>query len=257
MSVARPCFFLVRLTLQGISAIALGAFGRTRLPNTACAILSYRLSHSRRQPQMGVVSMYRSRFGRRPTSLLLQPAPLLLVIFLALLTGAPGAQQDDLWSEVKSGSLIVVMRHAEAPGIGDPDNFTLGDCRTQRNLSAAGIEQATRIGDRFRDQGITRARVFSSQWCRCRETGEALALGPVVELPALNSFFRDFSREESQTRALRQWISAQPKDGPLILVTHQVNITALTGVFPASGELLVVGMGEAGEVTVARRIRTD
>ena len=201
--------------------------------------------------------MYCSHFGRRTMSLLRWRAPLLLAIFLTLLTGAAGAQQDDLWSGVESGSLIVVMRHAKAPGIGDPDNFALGDCRTQRNLSAAGLAQAAEIGDRFRERGITRARVFSSQWCRCRDTAEALTLGPVAELPALNSFFRDFSREESQTRALRQWITTQPQDRPLVLVTHQVNITALTGVFPKSGELIMVRVDASGAVTVAGRIPTD
>ena len=202
---------------------------------------------------MRVKPIQRPRAGSRPKV----PQTLLILILAIFMPTLAGAQQDALWSGVRSGSLVVLMRHAIAPGTGDPDNFALGDCSTQRNLSAAGLEQAGRIGERFRDHGVTRARVFSSQWCRCRDTAEALALGPVAELPALNSFFEDFSREESQTRALRQWLGAQPQDGPLVLVTHQVNITALSGVFPASGEMVVGRIDDAGAFTVAGRILTD
>ena len=183
-------------------------------------------------------------------------AVLALVMLLASGAKAEDVPRDALWAAAKSGDLIVLMRHALAPGTGDPDEFELGDCTTQRNLSAEGLEQARRIGDLFRTQGISRARVFTSQWCRCRDTAEALALGPVTELPVLNSFFRDFSTEERQTRELTHWLSSQPRSGPLILVTHQVNITALTGVFPASGELVFVRVVDPGTVSVEARLET-
>ena len=149
------------------------------------------------------------------------------------------------------------MRHAIAPGTGDPANFALRDCSTQRNLSAEGRAQAAAIGDRFRANGMDAARVVSSQWCRCLETAQLLGLGPVEELPALNSFFRRSERREPQTQALRDWLAGQDLEHPLVLVTHQVNITALTGVYPASGQLVVLRRSDNGDISVVGSIRTD
>lgn len=120
-----------------------------------------------------------------------------------------------------------------------------------------GRRQAKTIGAQFRANGIEKARVFSSQWCRCLETARLLALGPVRELPALNSFFGQFDREASQTHLLKAWIAGQDLRHPLVLVTHQVNITALTDVFPASGEIVIVRRSKAGEFTVVGSIQMD
>ncbi|NBN79965.1 histidine phosphatase family protein [Microvirga tunisiensis] len=141
--------------------------------------------------------------------------------------------------QLKDGTVVGLLRHALAPGTGDPAGFRLGDCSTQRNLSAEGRAQAQAIGAALRGLGLDGARVYSSQWCRCLDTARLLALGPVEELPALNSFFADRDREGEQTRALEDWLAGQTAAGPLILVTHQVNITALTGIVPASGELVL------------------
>ncbi len=150
-----------------------------------------------------------------------------------------------------------MLRHALAPGIGDPADFTLGDCSTQRNLSEAGRSQARRIGERFRANGIEQADVYTSQWCRCRDTAELLGLGPVKELPALNSFFRNFERETRQTAELAAWLEELEPERPLVLVTHQVNITAMTGVFPDSGELVIVRRDRDGGFSVSGTINTD
>ena len=152
---------------------------------------------------------------------------------------------------------MALLRHAIAPGTGDPSDFTLRDCSTQRNLSDQGREQAVRIGKRFRGHGIMTAGVYSSQWCRCLDTAELLDLGPVEELPALNSFFQDFGRRDAQTRALNDWLGGRQRGRPLVLVTHQVNITALTGVYPASGELVVIHRRTDGTISVAGTIQTD
>lgn len=152
---------------------------------------------------------------------------------------------------------MALLRHAIAPGTGDPPVFTIGDCGTQRNLSDEGRAQAARIGARFRANGIPAVRVFSSQWCRCLETSRHLELGPVQELPFLNSFFASPEHGDEQTRVLRKWLAGQPLGEPLVLVTHQVNITTLTGVYPRSGELVVLRRTEAGEVAVAGTIETD
>jgi phosphohistidine phosphatase SixA len=130
------------------------------------------------------------------------------------------------------------MRHALAPGTGDPANLTVGDCSTQRNLSQQGRDQATRIGQAFRDRGHAFDVVLTSQWCRCRDTAYLLNVGPVQEVPAFNSFFQDFSSRDSQT-AEALTVLADRTDRPFI-VTHQVNIRALSGQTTRSGEVLVV-----------------
>lgn len=148
--------------------------------------------------------------------------------------------KTELWQALKSGKAFAIMRHALAPGTGDPANFTLGKCETQRNLSEEGREQARKIGEHFRQNGIETAAVYSSQWCRCMDTARLLNLGKAKEQPSLNSFFRNFERREPQTQALTTWVTTTRFEKPLILVTHQVNISALTGRFTRSGEIIVV-----------------
>lgn len=172
-------------------------------------------------------------------------------------TPSLSAEGADLWTALRSGHHVALIRHADAPGTGDPPNFTLGDCSTQRNLSKEGRDQAKRIGALFRDNGIGTATVLSSQWCRCRDTAEALELGPVEELPLLNSFFRRMEVGADQTRALKSWLGEQTGAHPIILVTHQVNITGLTGVYPAPGEIVVVRIGERGANSVVGTIRAQ
>ena len=130
------------------------------------------------------------------------------------------------------------MRHAIAPGVGDPANFDLQDCSTQRNLDDTGRAQARAIGQAFRDRGLSFDKVLTSQWCRARDTATLLDLGPVIDAPALNSFFEDRSGRDRQTAATHDLLASTK--GRLILVTHQVNITALTGHTAGSGEVLVI-----------------
>jgi len=174
--------------------------------------------------------------------------------FMILLVGtlADARADEAAWARLREGG-VALMRHALAPGTGDPPGFDLANCATQRNLSEEGREQARRIGDGFRAHGIAAARVLSSRWCRARDTAELLRLGSVEHLPALDSFFGDRPSAADQTRALRAFI-AGPSDGrPLVLVTHQVNITELTGIFPASGEIVVLAR-EADGIRVVGRI---
>ncbi len=175
-----------------------------------------------------------------------------LVIVLCSLPVAAWAAGSDLSQLVGKADHMVVLRHARAPGTGDPPNFRLGDCSTQRNLSPEGREQSARIGARLRAAGLASTTVHSSQWCRCLETARNLAVGPVVELPALNSFFSFPGRESDQTRALRAWIASADLSRPVVLVTHQVNITALTGIFPAEGEILILRRDRDNLTVVAR-----
>ncbi len=175
------------------------------------------------------------------------------LMILLFLPGAAGSAEDALSRWVGKPDHVIILRHARAPGVGDPANFRLGDCSTQRNLSAEGRRQAARIGARLRAAGLAETTVYSSQWCRCLETAREMAVGPVVELPALNSFFRTPELERKHDRELREWIAAADLTRPVVLVTHQVNITALTGVFPAEGEIIVLRR-EPGRLIVVARI---
>lgn len=186
-----------------------------------------------------------------------------LLVFPVVLIGTLGfanpalAGEQSAWSALRSGGHVALLRHAIAPGTGDPAEFNLGDCSTQRNLSQRGREQAARIGERFREKGIETARVYSSQWCRCKDTAELLKLGPVNELPALNSFYQRWENRDGQTNALRAWLRRVDLNDVNILVTHQVNITELTGVYPSSGELVIVRLQKDGELRVSGTIQTD
>lgn len=131
---------------------------------------------------------------------------------------------------------VLMLRHAFAPGTGDPAHFRLRDCSTQRNLDARGRAQAAALGERLARAGITRASVYSSQWCRCLETARLLKLGAVIELPALNSFFDRPQDREPNIAALRAFLAKIPPDGPpVVLVTHQVTIRAISGALASSG----------------------
>jgi len=180
-----------------------------------------------------------------------------LATLITVAMATPAAADDALWKALRSGEHVALLRHALAPGTGDPAEFALRDCSTQRNLSDQGRGQAARIGARFRANGIAAARVASSQWCRCLETARLLDLGPVEELPPLNSFFRRGERRDAQTRALQAWLGDQALERPIVLVTHQVNITALTGIFPASGELVVLRRDSDGTLSVVGRLETE
>ena len=143
------------------------------------------------------------------------------------------------WAALQNGS-IVLFRHADAPGIGDPAGFRLGDCGTQRNLSEAGRDQARRIGERFRSRAVKVGAVLSSQWCRTRDTAELAFPGMARDDPGFNSTFGDRSSTAGQTGAALATLKRWRGPGALVVVTHQVNITALTGRATASGEGIVV-----------------
>ena len=146
------------------------------------------------------------------------------------------------------------MRHAHAPGTGDSARFRLDDCTTQRNLDVRGREQAREIGAAIRAAGVTVDRVLTSQWCRCRDTARLLDLGPVEELPALNSFFRNPARADRQTAELRQFLLGLPPGEIVILVTHYVNIRAFTGRGAASGEVFLLKIGRDRTISVVEEI---
>jgi 8-oxo-(d)GTP phosphatase len=176
------------------------------------------------------------------------PLRVLLLVLCTILATAAAAQDSDPLAALRQGTAVALVRHATAPGAGDPANFRLGDCTTQRNLSEEGRSEARALGERLREAGIGEAQVYSSQWCRCLETAELLGLGEVEPLPILNSFFGDRSRGPGQTEALRRLIAEADDGPPRIFVTHQVNISALADVPARSGEMIVVSVEDPGRV---------
>ncbi len=153
---------------------------------------------------------------------------------------APLAQAGAVEEAIRAGGVALLIRHATAPGTGDPEYFKLNDCSTQRNLSESGRDEARRLGLHLKNAGLKPGAVLTSQWCRCRETAQ-LAFGGAQDWPALNSFFRQRDSEAKQRSEVAARIARiKPGDAPLVLVTHQVVITSVSGVFAESGEVVVV-----------------
>ena len=171
------------------------------------------------------------------------------IVIAFLTTYATGAAATEAaWQKLADGGYTVLLRHALAPGTGDPDNFTLGDCSTQRNLSSSGRQQAQRIGARIAARAIVIDEILTSQWCRCIQTAEyAFPRREIEEFAPLNSFFADRSTEAEQTAATIERIRAFTGFGNQIMVTHQVNITALTGIVPRQGEGIIVERDPDGD----------
>lgn len=169
-----------------------------------------------------------------------------------MLAAVPAQADEAGWRAFLRPGTHAVMRHAEAPGVGDPPGFRLDDCATQRNLDAAGRAQAARIGAAIRARRVPLSAVLTSQWCRATDTARLLGLGTPRPLAALDSFFAQPGAEARATAALKAALSGR---GKALLASHQVNITALTGVFPASGEIVVFSLSPAGAIRVEGRIR--
>lgn len=178
---------------------------------------------------------------------------LVFVACLALPAHAEDGSATAALTRLKAGG-VLLLRHTSAPGTGDPPGFRLDDCATQRNLSAEGRREARAIGARLRAEGIPIARVLTSRWCRARDTAvEAFGASRVEDFPGLDSFFADRSEEADRTSAVREAIAGwEGKPGVLAMVTHQVNITALTGIVPAEGEAVVIEPTPDGGRVVGR-----
>ena len=187
------------------------------------------------------------------------PMPWLIATIagLSVLFAGPAQAQGDLWAQMREDrGLVVLMRHAIAPGGGDPAGFTLGDCSTQRNLSAEGRAQARAIGQQFARERVPIAAVRSSQWCRAADTARLLNLGIVKHTTALNSVFTapDQVATKRQKAAERLINSHRGKPGVLVLVGHQANIIDLTGIAPSSGGAVVVRADAQGNIKVVGEI---
>jgi phosphohistidine phosphatase SixA len=190
---------------------------------------------------------------RPPTVWTLMTWCIVAVIF-AVAAPARAEGEAAAWDALRQGGHVAIMRHALAPGTGDPAAFALEDCGTQRNLSPAGREQARKVGAAFRANNVAVERVYSSQWCRALETARLLDLGEVEELAALNSFFARPERRDAQMAALWDWLVENRSEGTKVLVTHQVVISALTGGWTREGEVVVFRVSGDETLTEAGRI---
>lgn len=177
-------------------------------------------------------------------------------LLAGVLAGAGAAHADEpLWALLRGGGQVVLVRHAATdPGVGDPPGMRLGDCATQRNLSAQGQGEARRLGEVLRSRDIPVAGVLSSPWCRCLETAR-LVFGRAGEVqPALGNLFGRREREAQQVAQLRKIVERAPGRGNLFLVTHGSTTYALTGVSPAQGEMVVLTPHPGGGFRVAGRL---
>jgi broad specificity phosphatase PhoE len=161
------------------------------------------------------------------------------------------AHASDLSDKLQSPNHVLLMRHTLAPGVGDPNHYTLADCKTQRNLSAEGRQQAVVVGDWLRHQGVKNADVYSSAWCRCKDTAQLLGFKGVQIEPTLSSFFDEMHKGPAQNLRLQSFIAEKLKSKdkqPLILVTHHVNIFEFMGENVSSGDLVLAKVDAQGKM---------
>jgi phosphohistidine phosphatase SixA len=161
------------------------------------------------------------------------------------------AHASELSAKLQTADYVLLMRHTLAPGVGDPPHYTLGDCKTQRNLNTEGRQQATALGHWLRKQGVQAAEVHSSPWCRCKDTAELLKFDGFRVEPALASFFDEMHRAPERNQELQRFIRGKLKTKghkALILVTHHVNIQEFTGENVASGDMVLAQVDTGGKL---------
>ena len=164
----------------------------------------------------------------------------ILIIFLFLTNEIKADSKNQILENLKTGGNLIFIRHAYAPGSGDPDNFDLDDCSTQRNLNHSGREQSRKIGNFFNEQNIPVDLVISSEWCRCKETA-LIAFDKFETKNFLNSFYSlKFTKNKNiQMKKLKEYINKWNNDKNLVIITHYVVIYEILDYAPNSGEIIV------------------
>ena len=164
-----------------------------------------------------------------------------LIIFIYLIKSVKVYSNEEVINKVKEGGKIIFIRHAYAPGNGDPSNFDINDCSTQRNLSEEGRKQAVLIGLLFRKYDIPIDEVISSEWCRCKETASIAFKGKYKKNFFLNSFYEEkfLKNKTEQIKELKEYVNKWNGKKNLIFVTHYVVISEILNVYPSSGEIVI------------------
>ena len=163
-----------------------------------------------------------------------------IIIFISLTTSIKADSNHNLIKQLEDGGKLIFIRHAYAPGNGDPNNFNLNDCSTQRNLNSIGRKQAEEIGKFFRVNKIKIHKVLSSEWCRCKETAD-IAFNDFSTNNFLNSFYSSkyAKNKDKQIRALNDYVKMFKSKKNLIFVTHYVLISEVLNFGSSSGEIVV------------------
>ena len=179
----------------------------------------------------------------------------ILAVISCLSLQSAYANELAIWDKLQGTNpkgYVLLLRHTLAPGVGDPENFKLNDCSTQRNLSQVGREDAKSVGDWLKRRDIKIARVESSRWCRAKETAQLLDIGRVRLNPNLDSLFdsQDPAKAIQTVRVKKQIVDWRNKSGLLVLVGHFVNIGAVAGVGVGSGEGVLVKADSKGKIAV-------
>tara|TARA_E500000331_G_scaffold225963_1_gene216318 strand:+ start:406 stop:951 length:546 start_codon:yes stop_codon:yes gene_type:complete len=161
-------------------------------------------------------------------------------ILFFLLINNIAFSSDEIVNSLKKGKKLIFIRHAYAPGNGDPTNFDLKDCSTQRNLNQRGIEQSKIIGSFFKENSIKIDEIFSSEWCRCKDTAK-YAFGNFKKFDALNSFYdeRFAANKTKQIEDFKEYIKNWNGENNLVFVTHYVVISAILKIGVSSGEIII------------------
>ena len=164
----------------------------------------------------------------------------LIIIFISLTTSIKADLNKNLLNQLDDGGKLIFIRHAYAPGGGDPQNFNLNDCSTQRNLNNEGRKPAQYIGEFFKKNEIKIDKVLSSEWCRCKETAR-IAFKNFSTNNFLNSFYSSkyAKNKDKQIKMLNNYVKKFKSDKNLILVTHYVLISEVLNYAPSSGEIVV------------------
>tara|TARA_B100001027_G_scaffold180245_1_gene131634 strand:+ start:233 stop:790 length:558 start_codon:yes stop_codon:yes gene_type:complete len=165
---------------------------------------------------------------------------IILILFISLNTSVKADSKKNIIESLKEGGKLIFIRHAYAPGGGDPENFSINDCSTQRNLSEGGRLQSKKIGEFFRENNIKIKNIYSSEWCRCKETA-SIAFKNFKKKSFLNSFF-SFKFEhnrKNQMANFQKFLLEWDKKSNLIFVTHYVVISEILGYPSSSGEIVI------------------
>ena len=167
----------------------------------------------------------------------------LVIIFICINPSVKADSKKILIDELQKGGKLIFIRHAYAPGGGDPDNFDIKDCTTQRNLSDSGRIQSQKIGNFFMENKILIEKVYSSEWCRCKETA-SIAFKKYETKNFLNSFFsaKFANNKKKQIIDFDKFISAWDEEQNLVFVTHYVVISEILNYAPSSGEIIISDM---------------
>ena len=164
----------------------------------------------------------------------------IVIFFISLTILRPVFSSDFFQKEInKIDANVIFLRHSWAPGFGDPENFKIDDCSTQRNLSDDGVLQARKIGKFFLINQIEFSEILTSEWCRCKDTINEMNIGDWKTFPGLNSFFQNFSKKNIVLRLLYDKLNNVQNDDFILLVTHKVVISEVTNISPPSGGIVI------------------